>query len=70
MGSNRLRTLRQGIINAEPIGKEAEWMKAVILAGGLGTRFSEETNLCPKPMMEILRKVIRWHIIKIYAAVM
>jgi len=43
-------------------------MKAVILAGGLGTRFSEETNLRPKPMIEIGGKPILWHIMKIYAA--
>ena len=43
-------------------------MKAVILAGGLGTRISEETNLKPKPMIEIGGKPILWHIMKIYAA--
>jgi len=43
-------------------------MKAVILAGGLGTRFSEETVLRPKPMIEIGGKPILWHIMKIYAA--
>jgi glucose-1-phosphate cytidylyltransferase len=43
-------------------------MKAVILAGGLGTRFSEETSLRPKPMVEIGGKPILWHIMKIYAA--
>ncbi len=43
-------------------------MKAVILAGGLGTRISEETNLRPKPMIEIGGKPILWHIMKIYAA--
>ena len=42
-------------------------MKAVILAGGLGTRFSEETVLRPKPMIEIGGKPILWHIMKIYA---
>lgn len=42
-------------------------MKAVILAGGLGTRFSEETHLRPKPMIEIGGKPILWHIMKIYA---
>ena len=40
-------------------------MKAVILAGGLGTRLSEETNLKPKPMVEIGNKPIIWHIMKI-----
>lgn len=43
-------------------------MKAVILAGGLGTRLSEETGLKPKPMVEIGGKPILWHIMKIYAA--
>src|SRR5437660_6778134 len=43
-------------------------MKAVILAGGLGTRISEETLVRPKPMVEIGGKPILWHIMKIYAA--
>jgi len=43
-------------------------MKAVILAGGLGTRISEETILKPKPMIEIGGKPILWHIMKIYSA--
>lgn len=43
-------------------------MKAVILAGGLGTRISEESNTRPKPMIEIGGKPILWHIMKIYAA--
>lgn len=43
-------------------------MKAVILAGGLGTRLAEETSLRPKPMVEIGGKPILWHIMKIYAA--
>tara|TARA_Y100000389_G_scaffold167531_1_gene172783 strand:- start:30459 stop:31262 length:804 start_codon:yes stop_codon:yes gene_type:complete len=43
-------------------------MKAVILAGGLGTRISEETDLIPKPMIEIGGKPILWHIMKIYSA--
>ena len=42
--------------------------KAVILAGGLGTRLSEETNLKPKPMIEIGDMPILWHIMKIYAS--
>ncbi|MDH4317101.1 MAG: glucose-1-phosphate cytidylyltransferase [Desulfobulbaceae bacterium] len=42
-------------------------MKAVILAGGLGTRISEETHLRPKPMVEIGGKPILWHIMKIYS---
>ena len=43
-------------------------MKAVILAGGLGTRLSEETDLKPKPMVEIGGKPILWHIMKSYSA--
>ena len=42
-------------------------MKVVILAGGLGTRLSEETKLIPKPMVEIGGKPILWHIMKIYS---
>ena len=42
-------------------------MKAVILAGGFGTRISEETHLKPKPMIEIGGKPILWHIMKIYS---
>lgn len=42
-------------------------MKVVILAGGLGTRLSEETELKPKPMVEIGGKPIIWHIMKIYS---
>ena len=41
-------------------------MKVVILAGGLGTRLSEETHLKPKPMIEIGGKPVLWHIMKIY----
>lgn len=43
-------------------------MKAVILAGGLGTRISEETYAKPKPMIEVGGKPILWHIMKIYSA--
>ena len=43
-------------------------MKAVILAGGYGTRISEESSIRPKPMVEIGEKPILWHIMKIYAA--
>ena len=43
-------------------------MKAVILAGGYGTRLSEETAAKPKPMVEIGEKPILWHIMKIYSA--
>ncbi len=43
-------------------------MKAVLLAGGLGTRISEETSLRPKPMVEIGGMPILWHVMKIYAS--
>jgi glucose-1-phosphate cytidylyltransferase len=43
-------------------------MKAVILAGGLGTRISEESHLRPKPMIEIGGKPILWHIMKMYSS--
>jgi len=43
-------------------------MKVVILAGGLGTRLNEETDIKPKPMVEIGGKPILWHIMKIYSA--
>ena len=42
-------------------------MKAVILAGGLGTRLAEETSIKPKPMVEIGPQPILWHIMKIYS---
>ena len=42
-------------------------MKAVILAGGLGTRISEETDTKPKPMVEIGGKPILWHIMKLFS---
>src|SRR5664279_161513 len=42
-------------------------MKAVILAGGLGTRLSEETGVRPKPMVEIGGRPVLWHILKIYS---
>jgi len=43
-------------------------VKAVILAGGLGTRISEETHLKPKPMIEIGGMPILWHIMKMYSS--
>ena len=43
-------------------------MKAVILAGGLGSRLSEETAMRPKPMVEIGGMPILWHIMKIYSS--
>lgn len=42
-------------------------MKAVILAGGLGTRIAEESDFKPKPMVEVGGKPLLWHIMKIYA---
>ena len=42
-------------------------MKAVILAGGLGTRISEETHLKPKPMVEIGGMPILWHLMKFFS---
>jgi glucose-1-phosphate cytidylyltransferase len=48
--------------------EEREPMKAVILAGGLGTRLSEETTVRPKPMVEIGGRPILWHIMKIYSS--
>lgn len=52
---------------ARPEGAETTRMKAVILAGGLGTRLSEETGTRPKPMVEIGGRPILWHILKIYS---
>ena len=43
-------------------------MKAMILAGGLGTRISEESDIRPKPMVEVGNMPILWHIMKIYSA--
>ena len=42
-------------------------MKVIILAGGLGSRLAEETEVRPKPMVEIGGRPILWHIMKIYA---
>ena len=42
-------------------------MKAVLLAGGFGTRISEETETIPKPMIQIGNKPILWHVMQIYA---
>lgn len=50
------------------LGQGGKTMKAVILAGGFGTRISEETHLKPKPMVEIGGRPILWHIMKIYSA--
>jgi glucose-1-phosphate cytidylyltransferase len=56
--SNRTRTETDGAV----------FTQAVILAGGLGTRISEETHLKPKPMVEIGGRPILWHILKIYSS--
>jgi hypothetical protein len=50
-----------------PTSPPAPRMKAVILAGGLGTRLAEETHLRPKPMVEVGGKPILWHILKTYS---
>ena len=50
-----------------PLEKIGNAMKAVILAGGLGTRLSEETSIRPKPMVEIGGRPILWHIMKMYS---
>jgi len=50
------------------VAEKGKAMKAVILAGGLGTRISEESHLKPKPMIDIGGKPILWHIMKIYSA--
>ena len=59
LGSRARRTIKQGLRGR---------VKTVILAGGLGTRLAEETDLKPKPMVEIGGTPILWHIMKIYAA--
>ena len=43
-------------------------MQLIVLAGGLGTRISEETHLKPKPMLDIGDRPILWHILKIYSS--
>jgi glucose-1-phosphate cytidylyltransferase len=59
--------LSQGQLVNLSIYFEVDFMKAVILAGGLGTRLSEETSLRPKPMVEIGGRPILWHIMKMYS---
>ena len=51
-----------------PRGNRGDLMKVVLLAGGLGTRLTEETESRPKPMVEIGARPILWHIMKLYAA--
>ena len=50
------------------LAKSIGVMKVVILAGGYGTRLSEETRVAPKPLVEIGGQPILWHIMKIYSA--
>lgn len=54
-------------MNNKKLSMEDGTLKVVILAGGLGTRISEESHLRPKPMIEIGEKPILWHIMKIYS---
>ncbi len=56
-----------GSIDDDHVDNRAAAMKAVILAGGLGTRISEESHLKPKPMIEMGGRPILWHIMKIYS---
>lgn len=56
---------REGDVGQVAVSKD---MKVVILAGGFGTRISEESHLRPKPMIEIGGKPVLWHIMKIYSA--
>lgn len=58
---------RQWTVLSTPMAKRNDFVKAVILAGGLGTRLSEETGLKPKPMLEIGGVPILWHIMKTYS---
>src|ERR1039457_1735326 len=65
--SSRSRSLCFGDDHVE-LSNNLQAMKAVILAGGFGSRLSEETAVRPKPMVEIGGKPMLWHIMKIYAA--
>lgn len=72
--STTLPTLRENACHLEKLtdfvprrGYEIMAMKAVILAGGMGTRLSEETVVRPKPMLEIGGRPILWHIMKLYS---
>ena len=60
------------VSGTRPIFSYHDWnivsVKAVILAGGLGTRLGEETSVRPKPMVEIGGMPILWHIMKIYSS--
>src|SRR5438552_6051042 len=61
------RKAKKPTLSSEPNRSTHTKMKAVILAGGLGTRISEESHLRPKPMIEIGGKPVLWHILKIYS---
>src|SRR5580658_3773302 len=61
---SRITAVTQVILNELRVGT---YMKAVILAGGIGSRLSEETTVRPKPMVEIGGKPILWHIMKTYS---
>lgn len=63
-----LLAARSIVINTAVNGPGGTDVKAVILAGGFGTRLSEETHLRPKPMIEVGGKPILWHIMKLYSA--
>lgn len=60
------RTSREAL--DDPADPKGRYMKLVILAGGLGTRLSEETAVKPKPMVEIGGRPILWHVMKIYSS--
>ncbi len=59
--------LRQNLLNPTNARRGRNFVKTVILAGGLGTRLSEETHLRPKPMVEVGGRPLLWHIMKMYS---
>ncbi len=63
LGQERVKQLTDGILARS----SADQTEVVILAGGRGTRISEETGVRPKPMVEIGGRPILWHIMKIYS---
>jgi glucose-1-phosphate cytidylyltransferase len=67
-GAGQRGALAGGLLTGLPAQVKDKHMKAVILAGGLGSRLSEETTIRPKPMVEIGGRPILWHILKIYSA--
>ena len=66
--NEKSKTLFSGFPSHAPAASPCAFMKCVILAGGLGTRISEETSSRPKPMIEIGGKPILWHVMKIYSS--